>query len=167
MLWQTTTTQTTTMKREHRKLLRQFPSVNLLGNSLVLFSLCRTEWDEVWFGLRRQLSMEQSSRQLPIPPLLLQPTKACCSTIVFSKKAIGWRRKRRVNTEQDDKPSGCLMCLNYLPLRHILNMSKSDSHFGTGKAPALDSRKERKWIYFTKRYLKIAGHRRPDVYGAR
>lgn len=48
-----------------------------------------------------------------------------------------------------------VICLNYLPLRHILNMSKSDPHFGTGNAPALlfnvhlvrtkDGRQRRKW----------------------
>lgn len=32
----------------------------------------------------------------------------------------------------DDKQSGESFVLNYLPLRHILNMSKSDSHFGIG-----------------------------------
>lgn len=35
----------------------------------------------------------------------------------------------------DDMQSGESFVLNYLPLRHILNMSKSDSHLGVGKAP--------------------------------
>lgn len=39
------------------------------------------------------------------------------------------------STDTDDKQSGVHLSLNYLPLRHILSMSKSDSHLGTGNAP--------------------------------
>lgn len=44
-------------------------------------------------------------------------------------------RNKKNSTDTDDKQSGSHLSLNYLPLRHILNMSKSDSHLGTGNAP--------------------------------